>query len=54
MRCRRIFQLNYSDEAWKPGIKEHIVDMVFNYAGVRYTAKTSDQQNLYSASQYPD
>ncbi|MMY90584.1 IS1 family transposase, partial [Salmonella enterica] len=27
--CRRVFQLSYTCEARKPGVKEHIVDMAF-------------------------
>ncbi|EAW0942060.1 hypothetical protein D7H20_12400 [Salmonella enterica] len=38
--CRRVFQLSYTCEACKPGVKEHIVDMAFNGADVRDTAKT--------------
>ncbi|APY73081.1 hypothetical protein D0X25_17500 [Salmonella enterica subsp. enterica serovar Kentucky] len=38
--CRRVFQLSYTCEARKPGVKEHIVDMAFNGADVRDTAKT--------------
>ena len=42
-RCRdyhRVFQLDYSYEARKPGIKEQITEMAFNGAGVRDTART--------------
>ncbi|NIG87718.1 MAG: hypothetical protein G5703_04495 [Serratia symbiotica] len=38
--CRRVFQLNYTYQAWKPGLKEYIVDMTFNGAGVGDTART--------------
>ncbi|MGX8942017.1 IS1 family transposase [Symbiopectobacterium sp. Eva_TO] len=38
--CRRVFQLTYRYEARKPGVKEQIVDMAFNGAGVRDTART--------------
>ncbi|MBF1995506.1 hypothetical protein HW114_08320 [Serratia symbiotica] len=38
--CRCVFQLNYTYQAWKPGLKEHIVDMTFNGAGVGDTART--------------
>ncbi|ELH7068926.1 hypothetical protein Q9F08_000117 [Salmonella enterica subsp. enterica serovar Kentucky] len=38
--CRRVFQFSYTCEARKPGVKEHIVDMAFNGADVRDTAKT--------------
>lgn len=37
--CRRVFQLSYTCEARKPGVKEHIVDMAFDGADVRDTAK---------------
>ncbi|EON88667.1 iso-IS1 ORF1 [Plesiomonas shigelloides 302-73] len=35
-----MFQLDYSYEARKPGIKEHITEMAFNRAVVRDTART--------------
>jgi len=35
-----VFQLTYSYEARKPGVKEQIVEMSFNGAGVRDTART--------------
>ena len=35
-----VFQLTYTYEARKPGIKELITDMAFNGAGVRDTART--------------
>ncbi|EBN5354558.1 IS1 family transposase, partial [Salmonella enterica subsp. enterica serovar Typhimurium] len=38
--CLRVFQLTYSYEARKPGVKEQIVEMAFNGAGVRDTART--------------
>ncbi|OZI14656.1 hypothetical protein CE195_07200 [Sodalis-like symbiont of Philaenus spumarius] len=38
--CRRVFQLTYRYEARKPGVKEQSVDMAFNGAGVRDTART--------------
>jgi Transposase and inactivated derivatives len=38
--CHRVFQLNYRYEARKPGVKDKIVDMAFNGAGVRDTART--------------
>ncbi|MGL4749438.1 MAG: IS1 family transposase [Shewanella sp.] len=38
--CHRVFQLDYSYEARKPGIKEQITEMAFNGAGVRDTART--------------
>ena len=36
----RVFQLTYTYEARKPGIKELITEMAFNGAGVRDTART--------------
>lgn len=39
-KCHRVFQLDYSYEACKPGIKEQITEMAFNGAGVRDTART--------------
>lgn len=42
-RCRdshRVFQLTYTYQARKPGMKEQITEMVFNGAGVRDTART--------------
>ncbi|WP_114426001.1 IS1-like element IS1N family transposase [Klebsiella pneumoniae] len=38
--CHRVFQLTYTYEARKPGIKELITEMAFNGAGVRNTART--------------
>ncbi|EON89673.1 iso-IS1 ORF1 [Plesiomonas shigelloides 302-73] len=38
--CHRVFQLDYSYEARKRGIKEQITEMAFNDAGVRDTART--------------
>ncbi len=38
--CHRVFQLTYTYEARKPGIKELITEMAFNGAGVRDTART--------------
>jgi insertion element IS1 protein InsB len=38
--CHLVFQLTYFYEARKPGVKEQIVDMAFNGAGVRDTART--------------
>lgn len=37
--CGRVFQLSYVYEARKPGIKEQIVEMSINGAGVRDTAR---------------
>ncbi|HEY3984347.1 IS1 family transposase, partial [Cedecea sp.] len=38
--CGRVFQLAYTYEARKPGVKEQIIEMTFNGAGVRDTART--------------
>ncbi|MGC8401268.1 IS1 family transposase [Enterobacter mori] len=38
--CKRVFQLTYSYAARKPGVKEQIVEMAHNGAGVRDTART--------------
>lgn len=38
--CKRVFQLTYTYEARKPGVKEQIVDMAHNGSGVRDTART--------------
>ncbi|EAM4449171.1 IS1 family transposase [Salmonella enterica] len=38
--CHRVFQLSYTYEARKPGVKEQIVEMAFNGAGVRDTSRT--------------
>ncbi|WP_420286699.1 IS1 family transposase [Enterobacter sp. BNK-9] len=38
--CKRVFQLTYTYEARKPGVKDKIVDMAHNVAGVRDTART--------------
>ena len=37
--CRRVFQLAYTYEARKPGVKEQIVELAHNGAGVRDTAR---------------
>jgi transposase-like protein len=38
--CRRVFQLSFIYEARKPDVQGKIVDMAFNGAGVRDTART--------------
>ncbi|HCB2386153.1 TPA: IS1 family transposase [Escherichia coli] len=38
--CHRVFQLTYTYQARKPGMKELITEMDFNGAGVRDTART--------------
>ncbi|AIX62691.1 insA C-terminal domain protein [Escherichia coli 6-175-07_S3_C1] len=37
---KSVFQLNYIYETRKPGIKEQIVEMVHNGAGVRDSSRT--------------
>lgn len=37
--CPHVFQLTYTYEARKPGVKDKIVDMAFNGSGVRDTAR---------------
>jgi len=38
--CKRVFQLTYTYEARKSGVKEQIVDMAHNGSGARDTART--------------
>ncbi|HCY2006161.1 TPA: IS1 family transposase, partial [Escherichia coli] len=38
--CHRVFQLTYTYEACKPGIKELSTEMTVNGAGVRDTTRT--------------
>ncbi len=38
--CKRVFQLTYSYEARKPGVKEQIIEMAHNGVGGRDTART--------------
>ncbi|PHM53548.1 transposase [Xenorhabdus hominickii] len=37
--CRKTFQLKYTYQACNPGMKEQVVDMKMNNAGVRDTAR---------------
>lgn len=37
--CKRTFQLNYAYEAYKPRVKEKIVDMAMNSSGLRETGR---------------
>ncbi|MDC9624088.1 IS1 family transposase [Xenorhabdus sp. XENO-7] len=37
--CRKVFQLEYTYQACKPGVKEQIVDMAMNNGGIRDTAR---------------
>jgi transposase len=38
-QCNRYFQLNYINNASKPGVKEQIVEMAINGSGVRDTVR---------------
>lgn len=38
--CHGVFQLTYTYDARKPGVKEQIVEMAFNGAGVCDTSRT--------------
>ena len=37
--CKRTFQLDYAYRACQPGMKEQIVDLAMNNAGIRDTAR---------------
>ncbi|OTA14857.1 transposase [Xenorhabdus vietnamensis] len=37
--CCKVFQLEYTYQACKPGVKEQIVDMAMNNGGIRDTAR---------------
>nr|UNJ79704.1 Mobile element protein [Morganella morganii] len=37
--CCRSFQLDYTHKACQPGIKEQVVDLAMNNAGIRDTAR---------------
>ena len=37
--CKRTFQLNYAYEAYKPRVKEKIVDMAMNSSDLRETGR---------------
>ncbi|SIP72765.1 Insertion element iso-IS1N protein insA [Xenorhabdus innexi] len=39
LSCKRTFQLDYAYRACKAGIKEQIVDLAMNNAGIRDTAR---------------
>ena len=39
LHCKRSFQLDYGYEAYKPGVKEQIVEMAMNSSGVRETGR---------------
>ena len=38
-KCGRSFILDYAYEAWKPNVKEKIIDMAMNSSGVRETSR---------------
>jgi transposase-like protein len=37
--CRKSFQLSYTYSAWKPGVKEQIIELTLNGSGVRDTGR---------------
>lgn len=37
--CKRSFQLDYAKRAYRPGIKEQVVEMALNGSGIRDTAR---------------
>jgi transposase-like protein len=39
IECKRSFQLDYIYEAYKPNVKEQIIDMAMNSSGVRETSR---------------
>ncbi|EHK2862681.1 IS1 family transposase [Vibrio parahaemolyticus] len=39
LKCKRSFQLDYAYEAYKPNVKEQIIDMAMNSSGVRETSR---------------
>nr|AKN39890.1 Mobile element protein [Vibrio tasmaniensis] len=39
LECKRSFQLDYAYEAYKPKVKEQIIDMAMNSSGVRETSR---------------
>lgn len=39
LSCRKTFHLDYSYQACRPGVKDKIVDMAMNNAGIRDTAR---------------
>ncbi len=43
--CKRTFQLDYAYEAWKPSVREKIVDMAMNSAGLRVTDRVLKVEN---------
>jgi transposase len=38
--CKKSFQLDYRYQAWKPGVKEQIVELTMNSSGVRDISRT--------------
>ena len=38
--CEKSFQLEYRYNAWKPGIKEQIIELTMNSSGVRDISRT--------------
>lgn len=39
LSCRRTFQFEYTYRACQAGVKEHVVDLAMNNAGIRDTAR---------------
>ena len=39
LSCRKTFHLEYCYEAWKPGVKEQLLELAMNNAGIRDTAR---------------
>lgn len=39
IECKRSFQLDYAYEAYKPNVKEQIIDMAMNSSGVREASR---------------
>ena len=39
-KCKKSFQLEYTYNAWKPGIKEQIKELTLNSSGVRDISRT--------------
>ena len=39
-KCRKSFQLEYRYNAWRPGVKQQIVELTMNSSGVRDISRT--------------
>ena len=44
--CKRTFQLDYTKQAYEPGIKEQVIDMALNGSGIRDTAASAVRQSV--------